>query len=367
MALMVQRFLQDGGTLEQLETTYAIKAKRHPKFSNLVMLKYNQIESPFRERFVQECRGLILNEQMDWDVIARPFDKFFNIEEGFAATIDWATARVLEKLDGSLMILYYYDGWQVASSGTPDAGGEINGLGITFKELFWKTWTTMSLPLGAATIDRLRDYTLLFELTAPHNRIVVQYNEPKLTLIGVRHKSGFELDPRVFVGTFPVVKSFPLGDLTSITQSLPGMDPLKQEGYVVVDSKHHRVKIKSPRYVAIHHAIDGMGPKRALEIIRNNEGSEVLAYFPEWQGKIEDIRSRLENLISTVETQYEMIKDIENQKDFAQRAIRSQVPDALFSLRSGKTPSVREYFAKSMRLEKLAELLNLADGTFQTA
>jgi hypothetical protein len=45
-----------------------------------------------------------------WKVMSLAFKKFFNSEEGNAHKIDWNTAKVLEKLDGSL-IQVYYDGF----------------------------------------------------------------------------------------------------------------------------------------------------------------------------------------------------------------------------------------------------------------
>jgi len=63
--LEVVSFLRSGGTLEDLDTNWAISSKRHSEFPNLILLKYNQIESPFSEKIVQECRGIILDEDDD--------------------------------------------------------------------------------------------------------------------------------------------------------------------------------------------------------------------------------------------------------------------------------------------------------------
>src|SRR5689334_13224443 len=101
------RFLRLHG-LPELCERYKITARRHGYYPGLVQLKYSQIESPMGERIVQECRGLILDEGHDWKVIAFPYTKFFNHGEGHAAPIDWGTAKVYEKLDGSLMTLYSY-------------------------------------------------------------------------------------------------------------------------------------------------------------------------------------------------------------------------------------------------------------------
>lgn len=61
--------------------------------------------------------------------MAFPYKKFFNYGENGSASIDWKTARVYEKIDGSLLTLYFAMGeWHVASSSLPDASGKISGL-----------------------------------------------------------------------------------------------------------------------------------------------------------------------------------------------------------------------------------------------
>ena len=81
---------------------------RMSRSGNLVCFKYG-IEADFSDPLVREARGIIIdiNEQI---VVCRPFDKFFNFQEQYATDIDWNTARVLEKIDGSLIKLYNYNG-----------------------------------------------------------------------------------------------------------------------------------------------------------------------------------------------------------------------------------------------------------------
>lgn len=52
-----------------------------------------------------ECRGLVLDERNNWSVVAMPYYRFFNHGERHADTLDWATARVMDKADGTLVIL----------------------------------------------------------------------------------------------------------------------------------------------------------------------------------------------------------------------------------------------------------------------
>lgn len=72
------------------------------KDGEYVLLQYQQLNSDFSSRVVQECRGSIFrkDERANWTYVCRPFDKFFNYGQSEAATVDWNTARVLEKVDG---------------------------------------------------------------------------------------------------------------------------------------------------------------------------------------------------------------------------------------------------------------------------
>lgn len=263
--LIVQHDLRTGTTLAELQEDYHLLVKRHPLYPNLVMLKYHQFDSPLGDPLVQQCRGLILDEADNWAVVARPFDKFFNHGEGHAAIIDWATARVQEKLDGSLCILYYYAGaWHVATSGTPDASGVVNGHDFTFKELFWKVFAEKGYHLPDEVDSCM---TFMFELTTPFNRVVVKHDSNDLKLIGLRnHVTGREVPAEY--GTmcgFQVVQEFPLQKFCDLITSFEEMDPLQQEGYVVVDANFNRIKVKHPGYVALHHMKgEGVNSRRLI-------------------------------------------------------------------------------------------------------
>ena len=357
--LFVQEYLWAGATLAQLKDVYAINARRHSRYPSLVQLKYNQIDSPMGERIVQECRGLILDTANNWRVVAWPFDKFFNHGEGHAAPIDWSTAEVQEKIDGSLIIVYEYDGeWRIATSGTPDASGLVNNLaGLTFAELFRQA-------LGAAGVGMPppRSYeslTFMFELTSKYNRVVVQHADVGVTLIGVRdRKTGQEFSPRSFAESFPTVKSYPLQSFTDIQATFAAMSPLQQEGYVVVDADFHRVKVKHPGYVAIHHMKDGFGTRRMVELIRAGEASELLVYYPEWRPEFERVEGAYNDLLRQVGADYDRIKDIAGQKDFALEAVQTRCSSVLFAIRNGSAKSAREFFAK-MSIQNFVRLLGL--------
>src|ERR1017187_5709493 len=183
--LQIQKFLRNTpNALQALKLQFSIDWKRHSEYPNLMLFKYSQISSNFAEPIVQEARGIILDESNNWNVVCYTFSKFFNYSEALAAKIDWSSAVVQEKADGSLCQLFYYDNrWNVATSGTPDASGQVNDFGKTFRELFWETWNKQ----GADVAHLGRDWSYAFELTGPLNRVVVDHKEAKLHLLGGRN------------------------------------------------------------------------------------------------------------------------------------------------------------------------------------
>ncbi len=355
----VVKFLQDGGTLADLESRYAIVSKRHGVWPSIVLLKYSQIDSPMAEPIVQECRGLLLDESMNWSVFSRPYDKFFNHGEGHAAKIDWSTARVYEKLDGSLCTLWWntYDGkWHVSTSGSPDASGPVHDRdGITFKDLFWQVWAE----LGYRLPSQLSLGCYMFELMTPLNRIIVPHQKNRLVLHGARAMDGhveWEPEPIAESQGWECVKSYPITSMADAIKACEALNPMESEGYVVRDAQFNRVKVKSPQYVALSHMKDGFSDRRMLELVRSNESSEFLNYFPEYRGLYEGISSKYTALSNSLEEHYEAIKHIEVQKDFAMAAQKCRCPGALFSVRNGKHPTIKAHLS-DMSLQSLERLI----------
>lgn len=362
----LQDYLRTGGTLADLAATYAVKSVRHPAYPSLVLLKYSQIASDMSLPIVQECRGMILDEADHWRVVSRGYSKFFNYGEPNAAEIDWTTARVQEKVDGTLCTVYEYAGqWHVATTGTPDAGGPVNNGAMIFADLFWET---LGLYLGEdwdAPPWESADWCYLFELTTPHNRVVVNHLQAGLTLLGVRDRvSGawIQTTQTVMARVVPPVREFPLQSFAAIEATFAGMDPLAQEGYVVVDVQGNRVKVKHPGYVALHHMKDGMTAKSMLEVIQRGEVPEVTVHFPELAEAFGQIKAQYDALASAIDAAYLPIKETETQKDFAAQALAFPYSAALFDIRRGKAADGKGFLAKAL-LPSLMRLMNLKEDS----
>ncbi len=357
MELEIQKFLRSN-SLSELEAKFLLKTKRHTTYPNLVLFKYDQINSPMDEKVCQEARGIILDEAKNWEVVSFPYTKFWNHGDDRAALIDWNKATVYEKLDGSLMTLYWYDGkWRVASSGTPDASGDVNGGSGTFEELFWKVWYELGYHLPK---QEFTGFSFMFELMTMANKIVVRHEKSRIVLHGMRDILTFQEFPPAsnFGFNWEIVKSFPLTTIEEILKSCESIDPKDGEGFVVCDSNFNRLKVKTPQYVALAHIKDTMSPRRMVEIVLANEGAEVVSSFPEYAELYESIKSKLDYLAANLETEYAMIEKIEIQKDFALKAVKIPCNGILFGLRSKKFKTAMEGI-RLMTPSKLQEILDL--------
>lgn len=374
MELEIQKFLrkrcQTGvdQAFKQLQESYGVYTKRHTLYPQLITFKYDMIEAKFSEKLTCEARGLILDESDNWNVVARAYDKFFNHGEGHAAPIDWSTARTFEKLDGSLCLVYwnkYSDKWEVATQGTPDACGPVGGWGFTFSELFWKTWNELGykLPTKDMTVGPFNTY--MFELCTSYNKIIVQHPKPRIVLHGMRCTLPYfqyaEVEYSVIEKfaknyNWEVVKSYDLSSFEAIVNSCKDINPMECEGYVVCDDNFNRVKVKSPQYVALHSMIDGMGPRRLLQIARTNDSEEFLSYFEEYRAEFDIIKIKYHALASELEKQFDEIKYIADRKEFASHAVKSRLPAVLFTLKDKKVKTVKEYLS-TMQIHHLQALL----------
>ena len=179
MELNIVKYIREHG-LEKTLLDFKLKSK---DYGYKVVIKYDMIESDLSQIEVQEARGLVL-EKNTWKIMSMGFMKFFNAAEGNAAVIDWNTAHVLEKLDGSLITMYWdwvIEEWCVATTGTAEAEGEVNNkLGTTFADLFW------GVAPDNITEKVKRGYTYMFELCTPYNIVVKPNGESSITLLGIR-------------------------------------------------------------------------------------------------------------------------------------------------------------------------------------
>ena len=320
--LKVQEFIRGNTDWECLLSSepYCISISHDSMYGrDLVMFKYDQTRSDLSIPLVQECRGLILDANT-FEVVSFPFVKFFNYGEPLAVDIDWASAQVTQKLDGSIIKVVNLDGnFLISTNGMIDAfkcslpenfGRPFDNFGQLFMEgLKW---------YGLRKEDFRKLFkpgiTYMFELTSPWNQVVVNWSVTKAWFIGVRDNRTFK---EIFFGdselahVFDTPKVYPITSVDECVAAAKAL-PDDEEGYVVVDKDFNRIKIKSPRYIQLHYMAGNQiwSPSRVMDIIRDNEVSEYVAYFPKFKVAFDAIKAKYDAYVSELKDVKEAIDNL---------------------------------------------------------
>ena len=344
---ILQDFLK-GKTFEEArvilsEKPYCCEVKTDEDYPEYFLIKYNQINSDFNNPIVRECRGVILDR--NYNIVCRPFDKFGNYGEGYVPDIDWPSARVQEKIDGSLVKGWWseiYQRWMISTNGMIDAyKAEIqNDLSpfATYGEMFRDHFRFVDISAG---------YTYLFEMASPYTRIVVQYPEVTIYHIGTRcNITGEYMEVRV--DDFPHPKEFHMNNLEDVVKMAQEL-PFNEEGYVVVDKDYNRIKIKSPAYVSVHHLKNNgvINRRRLLDLILIGEDAEFINYFPEYAKDMGEVQDKYGEFMGRVAQDIkragefdfdiqDIVPDREQRKVFASWATKTTYSPLMFSLWDGK-------------------------------
>ena len=130
----------------------------------------------FANDIARECRGLKFDAA--GNLIARPFHKFFNIgEKQPPENVDWSRPHVvMDKLDGSMVHPCLVEGAMVF----------MTRMGATDQAALAQRHASAAA-LDLCADQMAKGYTPIFEFTSPHNRVVIDYAVPALTLSAARH------------------------------------------------------------------------------------------------------------------------------------------------------------------------------------
>jgi hypothetical protein len=334
--LEVQKYLNDN-TLASLEAEFAIKIKHHPILP-LVILNYNQINSPKLYPIVRECRGLVL-EMSTWKLVAKSFSRFFNwgeIQESF----NFKNFTASSKEDGTLIILYNYEGQWIVNTRQTFGDGIVNNTSYTWQELVCKALSINNLQ----ELTLSPDYAYSFELCSPYNKVVTTYQNTELYFLSAFDKNGNELNKdiaeKLVVGLpvkFTTYTQFnSIDDILVYLRQLAKTNPTF-EGVVIRDDKNVRFKIKNESYLALHRLSNNGsvgGWRNIVKLILIGEEDEVLTYFPELNADFNKWTGILKQEYGKLRRVFLDARDIERQKDFA-IYINGKTPytSLLFSLR----------------------------------
>lgn len=375
MQLKVIDFIKEHADWEVLlsQAPYCLKISRDQKFGhNLIMFKYSQEDSDFSNDIVKECRGIILDEDT-FEIISYSYNKFFNFSEPNAAEIDWSSAKVLEKIDGSLIKVVKFSDQEilVSTNGVIDAFNcELNSMIScpydNFGELFWTAVSNQMIDCGHSLDDTdpiewladklLPNTTYMFELCSPYNRIIIPHKETKLYFHGWRDNISLNEIP-FNICSLAIIFDCPMVyNLKSIDECIAATQvmPWDEEGYVVVDKNFNRVKIKSPAYCAIHHLKGNGIPSlsRCLEVFLANESNEILAYFPDFKSIFDEISKRFNDFSLHINSLWSKFNEL-NFKDMSRKDQAIHIKSIFgkhsgigFAFLDGKINTIQEHLKK---------------------
>lgn len=357
--LKVQEYLQTH-SFDDLHDELGIRLAYHPTLP-LVILNYDQIESPKTNLVVRECRALVLHTQT-CEVVARSFGRFFNWGEVCEEMddFDFSDFAVQSKEDGSLVLLYHFDGhWRINTRGS--FAQDL----MEFQTFTWEQAICGALGISQPDdLDRWglsKDYTYVCEFCSPWNKVVRRYEpcvylltifEPKthreLTIPECDHiaQSGRILRPIVY--QFRSIK-----EIQKFIEEQMANDPTF-EGVVMRDHLGHRWKVKSPTYLGLHR-LRGEGgnlfnPKHLLPFVLAGDGDELLTYFPEAGEAFFRTKAKVMEAYAQLVELWGDHWRIQDQKEFA--------------LTIGKTPfawllfCVRKEHGQEQKAQHLRELWN---------
>ncbi len=225
------------------------------------IIDYVYVDSnTFDHPLLLECRGIKFDQ--GGRVIARPFEKFFNLGEKLQPhQVDWSLPHdTTLKLDGSMIHTAFDDGGAVVAmtrKGITDVAEKV-------QDLFFRHDDAHEL-FAARCMNA--GFTPIFEFTSPCNRIVIPYETPMLTLLAVRSmETGGYLsrgDTEHYAAEYhvPVVNTFmPNAEkLIDLARNFTG-----EEGIVITFDHGLRLKVKAEEYVMKHRAIDDLGSKKKV-------------------------------------------------------------------------------------------------------
>lgn len=277
---------------------YYLKIKEDGPY---VIFNYDQIRSDFNNPIVREARGIIFRKGK-WEYpVCWAFNKFGNYGESYVPDIDWNTAFVSEKVDGSLIKVWWDGDWNISTNGTIDAfKAELNNVKFSsFGEYFINTLLRYYENSTEFYCHLDTDYTYMFELVGPYNRVVIPYEEPAIYFIGARDKTTGEefccskvVTGALGMGRFNRPAQYSLSSLSDCVKAAE-LKSWDDEGFVVCDAWFNRVKIKSPAYVMAHYARNNsvINRKHLIKVIFAGEAEEFLCYAADYKEELETVQN----------------------------------------------------------------------------
>lgn len=280
-----------------------LRSQGHPKFPLEIWNYTEKVQyEDLWDNITLSHRGTI--RDLDGNLIAKPFSKFFNIEENRHKESE--NFEIYDKMDGSLGILFNYQNqWILATRGSFMSEQAIKGYEILQKYNY-------------QNLDK--NLTYCFEIIYPENRIVLNYgNKESLVLLAIFDLQGNEYPIDDFSSIFEIVKKYDFKEYKEIQK----LNWDNSEGFIVRFSNGERCKIKFENYVELHRKLSYISEKAVWELIcEKKDIKEYLDIVPdEFHKQIKDwywkIMLDFSNTEIRVKNKFYQLPNFETRKDFA--------------------------------------------------
>lgn len=327
--LAVQAYLR-AKSLHELEEEYGIEAVRHPSLP-LLILNYG-LKTPNSLKthpIVRECRSLVL-EDGSWDVVARSFPRFFNQGELGDEEFDWSDYTAVEKVDGSLILLFQYGGNWLVTTKRSWAQGPVSGfaMGRPETDMTWEGLFRSCLkPLPHSLHEYLNPHVCyVFELVSPFTQVVRYYEEPAAYLLAAFARNGAEMNEFYLEGVAEALgvrlpETYDIADdvaLCKFRERMSDLDPTF-EGLVLRDKDGRRLKFKTASYQRLHRFLNNgaVNTPRGLLPVVLGQSEHVLDHFPHLLPAYFDLVESIHGPHGRMLAVWDRAKGLQEQKAFA--------------------------------------------------
>lgn len=306
-----------------------VSVQKHPE-AELYIYNYTQ-KAQFDNvwnNVTTNCRGLILDK--DYNIVARPFKKFFNYSElqdnPNKGIIPRRASHILfDKMDGSLGIIYPLNGkFYVATRGSFISEQAMVATDMLHNKYGWKDVSTVTKSL-------IHNKTILLEIIYPENKIVVNYgDESKLVQLAIIDNETGDYYGNHFFG-FPVVQNYP--EYSNIPfDELSKMNLENKEGFVVFyPESNFRMKVKFEEYVRLHRIVTNVSTRTIWQYLRDGESIDEMIQnvpdeFYDWvKSKVSQLTLHFAEVTRDCHDAYkdiysgvaDIVDDVERKKSFA--------------------------------------------------
>lgn len=316
--------------------------------------------------------------------------KFFNYGEGDTLKLDISDENicgVMDKLDGSIISTFVHKGELRLKSKTSLHSDHVK------QATAWLNRVENVVFKAVLELLTASGWSIHMELTSPDLRIVVGYDDIKLTILSMRHIETGEMASRqdieavladetnpdaahrMMVALENWVPDYTADETLHQVAHMVGHDQAPKsikefianvkhatgiEGYIVRLKCGEHVKIKCDWYCALHHTKDSVSaPRRLFECVVNGGSDDLKGMFGDDKitiARIEDMENKVKvvfnNIVKTVEDFYEANKGLDR-KEYAILA-KSQDADGLMGLKMalyiGRENNYKEFALKHMEM-----------------